>query len=231
MNRKNPPDRFQRLVDAATRAFIDGGYERTQMSDVADAMKVAKGTLYLYVESKEALFDVAVRLSDSPRPLKPPSNLPLPTPPKGATTSHMATWLARSDVFPIMETLLARKKREDVRSELELLVRYLYDSLSRRRHGLKLVEASAKDLPELASVWLEKTRGDLIDLLTRYVDNRIDARRLRRVPNTRAAACSIVETTAFWAVHRHWDMNFRAIDESVAQETVMQFTVGALTKR
>ena len=77
MARTAPTDRFEQLVDAATRVFIEGGYKRTQMADVADAMGVAKGTVYLYVESKEALFDLAVRLADSPRPLTPPLNLPL----------------------------------------------------------------------------------------------------------------------------------------------------------
>ena len=66
MPRRIPPDRFQEMIAAATGVFIAQGYRRTQMVDVAQAMGVAKGTVYLYVESKEALFDAVVRYADQP---------------------------------------------------------------------------------------------------------------------------------------------------------------------
>jgi AcrR family transcriptional regulator len=228
--RKAPTDRFEHLIDTATRVFIDGGYKRTQMADIADAMGVAKGTVYLYVESKEALFDLAVRLADVPRPLKPPSNLPVPTPPRDATATYVASELAKSPVLPLIESLLKKKKRGDARLELEMFVRELYDNLSRHRHGLKLVDQSAKDLPELAAVWFDTARAGLIEQLTKYLEDRIQARLLRRVPDVRAAARVIIETTVFWAVHRHWDVHPQPIEESAAKETVVHFTVGALTK-
>jgi AcrR family transcriptional regulator len=228
--RRTPPDRFERLVDVATRVFIESGYKRTQMADIADAMGVAKGTLYLYVESKEALFDLAVRLADSPRPLRPPENLPIPTPPPEATVSYVASELAKSPVLPLLDSLLAKKRRGDARFELEMFVRELYEELSRHRRALKLVDQSAKDLPDLAAVWFDTARGGLIDRLTRYLDDRIRARVLHRVPDTRAAARVIIETAVFWAVHRHWDVHPQVIDESRAKETVVHFTVGALAK-
>jgi AcrR family transcriptional regulator len=51
MARSIPAGRVEQLVDCATSVFIDRGYRRTQMADVADALGVAKGTLYLYVET------------------------------------------------------------------------------------------------------------------------------------------------------------------------------------
>src|SRR5438105_2687862 len=64
MARPIPPERFAQLVDVATRTFIARGYRMTQMADVAEGLGVAKGTVYLYVESKEALFDACVRHAD-----------------------------------------------------------------------------------------------------------------------------------------------------------------------
>lgn len=230
MARRAPVARFQHLVDTATRVFIESGYTRTQMADIAEAMGVAKGTVYLYVESKEALFDLAVRLADAPRPLEPPKELPLPTPPRDATANYVALQLAESPVPPLLESLIAKAKRGDARFELEMFVRELYDDLCRHRHGLKLVDQSAKDLPELAAVWFGAARGGLVERLTVYLDDQIGARLLRRVPDTRAAARVIIETAVFWAVHRHWDVNPQTIDESTAKETVVHFTVGALAK-
>ena len=68
MARRTPPERLTRLVECATRVFIEQGYRRTQMADIAEALGVAKGTLYLYVESKDALFDLVARCADGEHP-------------------------------------------------------------------------------------------------------------------------------------------------------------------
>ena len=66
MARPIPEDRLRRLVEVATAVFIDQGFRQTRMEGVAAALGVAKGTVYLYVESKEALFDLVCRLADQP---------------------------------------------------------------------------------------------------------------------------------------------------------------------
>src|ERR1041384_5867844 len=88
MARALPPDRMAQLIRASVQVFIDSGFRRTQMADVADALGVAKGTLYLYVESKEALFNLACR--SAARPLAIPGRLPAPTPRPRATLKIIA---------------------------------------------------------------------------------------------------------------------------------------------
>lgn len=44
------------IIEAADRLFTRFGYRRTSMDDIAREASVAKGTLYLYFASKEALF-------------------------------------------------------------------------------------------------------------------------------------------------------------------------------
>ena len=61
MARRKSPERLSEIAAAAVEVFIRAGYSGAQMDDVAALVGVAKGTLYLYVESKEALFDLAVR--------------------------------------------------------------------------------------------------------------------------------------------------------------------------
>src|SRR5258708_36324310 len=98
MPRQIPEDRFDQLVDCATKVFVEQGYRRTQMADVAGAMGVAKGTLYLYVESKEALFDLVCRQADVPAPRALPAKLPLATPSSKATLEYIASRLAENGV-------------------------------------------------------------------------------------------------------------------------------------
>src|SRR5215813_521923 len=115
MARKIPPDRLPHLVICATNVFITQGYRRTQMDDVATALGVAKGTLYLYVESKEALFDLVVRCADA-EPLLPQLRpLPLPTPKPGATLNYVRERLAQNQTFPALTAALARQRVRDAR--------------------------------------------------------------------------------------------------------------------
>lgn len=49
------PERRRQIVDAAIRVFADRGLAAARMEDVAAAAGIAKGTIYLYYPSKEAL--------------------------------------------------------------------------------------------------------------------------------------------------------------------------------
>src|SRR5688572_23883906 len=140
MARRIPEDRFDQLIDTATAVFIEQGYRRTQMADVADAMGVAKGTLYLYVESKEALFDLACRFADGPRPVPRPTVLPVPTPPPSETLAYVRERLAREGAVPRLAAALERRRVGDARAELAGIVEELYDVLARNRRSLKLLD-------------------------------------------------------------------------------------------
>lgn len=52
---KRPEERRQDILDAAVRVFAEKGVGRTTVSDITQAAGVAKGTFYLYFDSKEHL--------------------------------------------------------------------------------------------------------------------------------------------------------------------------------
>jgi AcrR family transcriptional regulator len=52
---KSADERRQDLFDAATSVFAEKGISRTTVADLAEAAGVAKGTFYLYFDSKEHL--------------------------------------------------------------------------------------------------------------------------------------------------------------------------------
>lgn len=230
MPRSMPDDRVEQLVDRATAVFIERGYTLTQMADVAAALGVAKGTLYLYVESKEALFDLVARYADAPRPFAKRPVLPVRTPKPGATLRYVRERIAQSQVPPTLARALAGRRVGDVHAELEAIVRELYDTLAANRHGIKLLDRSARDYPELAALWFEGGRGGLIALLTQYLDERVRRRVFHTVPDTAVAARFIIETVIFWAVHRHSDPHPQVVDEAVAKDSVVQFLARAFVR-
>jgi AcrR family transcriptional regulator len=52
---KRPEERREELLDAAARVFSEKSVARTTVSDITEAAGVAKGTFYLYFDSKEHL--------------------------------------------------------------------------------------------------------------------------------------------------------------------------------
>jgi AcrR family transcriptional regulator len=52
---KKPEERRQDIMDAALHAFLEKGIPTTTVADITEAAGVAKGTFYLYFDSKEAL--------------------------------------------------------------------------------------------------------------------------------------------------------------------------------
>jgi AcrR family transcriptional regulator len=70
------PDRRSQLLDAAIWAFARSGYRRASISDIVARARVARGTFYLYFDSKEDVFLAIVddfhdrlrRMLDEPDP-------------------------------------------------------------------------------------------------------------------------------------------------------------------
>jgi AcrR family transcriptional regulator len=53
--------RDQRILDEAGSLAMRQGYDKTTMSDIADAVGVSRGVVYLHFESKENLFEALFR--------------------------------------------------------------------------------------------------------------------------------------------------------------------------
>ena len=225
MARPIPEDRLSRLVEVATGVFIDQGFRHTRMDDVAEALGVAKGTLYLYVASKEALFDLVCRSAD--QPFDPPTDLPVKSPPPGSTTRYIAGRLAAGQVMPALAEALGGRKR-DIDGELAAIVGDIYDALARNRVGIKLVDRSARDIPELGQLWFGGARTFLVDALVHYLTDRARTGRLRAPVDTGVAARFVVETCAFWAVHRHWDVGRPGVPEDRIRAAVIDLVKAAL---
>ena len=230
MPRTVPESRFQDLLGCATREFIARGYRRTQMSDVADALGVAKGTVYLYVEGKEALFDAVLRYADGRVPPVSELDLPLPTPAPDSLRSDIVASLALEVIPPALTSALERKRVTDVRGELEAIVRELYALSSRHRTAIELIDRCARDLPALSSAFYAGGRFSQLDALSHYLESRIRRGHLQDVRDVRTAARFVIESIATWAVHIHWDPSPQPIDPADAEETVVRFVLGGLLK-
>lgn len=168
MARFRPANRFDRLVAAAADAFIANGYHRTQVQDVADPPGVAKGTVYGYVASKEALFGAALRYADGAEPPPAPGELPIPASGVSELAALVTDRLA-GEVAQLRLTQALAGSPGPVGEQLPAIITYLYARLSRHRVAFKLVDRCAPELPELAEVWFGQGRHAQVTALAAYL--------------------------------------------------------------
>ncbi len=226
MARRIPENRFDELVRAATEVFISKGYRQTQMSDVAEAVEVAKGTLYGYVESKDALLSVCLVWGDEPGPISLPETLPIPTLPPGQLSQRVKEALGEQTRQPILAGALTQAKPADAIAELHAVIGEFFDLMHRNRHRIKLLDRCV-DHPELSGLWQTEGREQPRLMLARYLEGRMEEGHFRPMPNARLAARIVIETVATWAVHIHWDRAPEAIDFDEARELSIDFLVRA----
>lgn len=226
-----PPRPLTQLISAGLRVFTEKGYRRTQMADVAREMGVSPGTLYTYVHGKEALFHLLIDRALLDDPGAPAPELPVPTPPPGATLARLRERLTADAQLPGLQAALSRRRAVDPRAELEAVVRELYALIEKGRLGIMLIERSALDLPELMHLFYGEVRRGLLERLQRYLAARIRAGQMEPVPDAAAAAKLIEETVAWFAMHRHRDPDPTVVDDHTARETVVHFVVSTLTPR
>ena len=62
-HRANAPrndEKIRQILDGARRVFLADGFDGASMNDIARVAGVSKGTLYVYFQSKEALFEALI---------------------------------------------------------------------------------------------------------------------------------------------------------------------------
>jgi AcrR family transcriptional regulator len=223
------------LIEAGTVVFVAQGYRRAQMQDVADALGVAKGTVYGAVAGKDALLLACIRFADGLAPLPGPGSWPLPAPVDGELVAVVAARLGEVADLEL-HRISARPEPGPIVQEITAIVTDLMARLSRHRRAIKLVNRCAPEIDDLAQLWFGAGRAQLVEQLRNYLVARAEQSLLRPVGAVDVIARTVVETCVLWAVHRHWDpapQPFQATqpDDVVTATLAALFTAALATDR
>jgi AcrR family transcriptional regulator len=228
MSRRRPPDRLDKILEAATRVFARTGLENSKMSDVAAEAGVSQGTLYNYVESKEALFRLLLdRGVGTPRPSA--EDLPLQSPSASALANRMDDAIAATFALPHLDAALARRRVVDAAAELTEVIDELYARTFETRQAADVIERSARDVPELAAVFYGKVRRDLFGRMERLVARRISSGHYHE-RDPRIVARLIIETVTTFARHIHNDIEPPAFDLAAARPIIVSTLVAGVVR-
>lgn len=220
MARKVDPNRLELLAQAGFRAFAEKGFRRTQMADVAREAGCSAGSLYTYVESKEALFLLVLARQNQDAPLSLPDELPVRAPSADAFLGEIRKAQLRRVKMEALAEAVDAPCPADCSAELEAVVRSIYRSLFEGRGVLILLERSAADWPELSAQYGGST-GRYLKRIKRYLEVRGEAGALRIGPSAHASARLIAETCAWFAIRRPLLARPSGIDDALAEETVV----------
>lgn len=221
MPRQTPPGRTRAVALAACEVFMEKGYRRTLMTDVGAELELSHALLYRYVDSKEALFELALLYAMDPEAVST-LETPLPTPAPGHIVDMLARWAKERASFPTLKSALASEHPPDVTQELADIIDERYQFTERNWKVLALIEQSALDLPDLYAFYFTKGRRTQIRLLADYLERRIATGDLRAVSNVEVAARFVIESIAWFAWHRKADLDSEVIDDGQAHLTVRE---------
>jgi len=218
MARLSTTDRRRQIGDAALRAFSETGFRLTQVADIAKLAGTAPGTLYLYAPSKEALFVMAMERSLGEEPQEAVTD-----PAVFAEVVLQKLLNARS--YP--RFMASVDGAEDPMAGPDVVFAEIFDSVDKLAPTIRLIERCAQDWPELAALFYENLRPTLLRRLETYLAKGVEQGTIRKPPNFQLAARLIVETIAWFAMHRHGDVDGRFYDPAAVRTATLDALIHA----
>lgn len=230
MPRIRPHDRIDKIADAATETFIRSGYAPARIAQIAERARVGPGTIYLYAEGKEALFDLALR-----RAMEDPTVwsivLPHPTPAPGAVADALWRCLQNAAHFPQLWLAAESPPPADVAGEVQGIVLELYRWLHRYRRAIELVERTAADWPDVSQVFYRRFWRGGVRRVADYLQRRASEGAIPVRGEGLAAAHLVIESLTWMAVHREWTPDAANLPAESAEAAAVAMLVPAICGR
>lgn len=223
---KDSPERIRTLLQAATTVFRQKGFRRTQMSDIAVEMKCSTGTLYNYVDSKEALFEHAV-VAGFNQSVPDCEVLPLALPKPGArqVITQRAREIAEGSGLDLTNQLV---EAGSLAEEVTLIISDFFLFFCDYYPVLEMIESSQLDYPDVATAYLEARSELVFAPWIRWVRRRHEEGRFRQDIDPEWTVRYLIEmiATGAWKI-RH---DSGAYDEEKARDALIKIALATLLR-
>ncbi|MFI4975365.1 MAG: TetR/AcrR family transcriptional regulator [Caulobacterales bacterium] len=163
-------ERTRQVARAALACFINGGYRLTQIAHVSERLGVSIGSIYRYVESKEALFHIAAL--EAVGWLPDDIELPVKVSGLGETVAVIRDAATRTQLWPRLLAAADAPGAPDAEAEARSIAGELFDLVSLRADLICLLDRCAQDVPELVEVFDDHVRRRYFGDLLRWVSRR-----------------------------------------------------------
>ncbi len=223
---RNQKQRIADLFAAGTTVFRRKGFKRTQMSDIAAEMNCSTGTLYNYVDSKEALFEHAI-VAGFTQTLPDSETLPLgfPEPTAVEVIARRSKQIAEGSA---LELANQRQEVKNPAEEVTLVVTAFFVFFSDYHPVLDMIEASHLDYPDVATAYLEARRDLVFEPWRRWVVRRQEQGLFRQDIDPLWVTRYLIEILA-WAGWKARDCG-EPYDEDEARDAIVKLALSSLLR-
>jgi AcrR family transcriptional regulator len=213
-------ERLRQIIDATIELMAQKGFRQTQVADVAARAGVSQGTVYNYVQSKEALFLLCVETAIDGTAL---DNLELPIAerPMSDVLDRLGIRLAEVTRITSLEQAIGEPTVDDAAAEVDRVTSEIFAFLAATRLLATALERSASEMADLALLFHERGRMSLVEQFADYLDHGAATGRLEPVPDSMVWARAQIETINLFARHRHHDLQLASLDEETARRTAV----------
>ncbi len=187
-------NRMKLIYDAASQLFINKGYARTQMKDIAKEIGLSTGMLYVYFTGKRDILSFLLKGTIEPAFITQEFELPI-----------------QSELFDSLDKEIMEAFEQNTKTfsahlgditnyPLEQMLSDAFDVISKYGIGCLLIEKNPDDLGKLTAYYKEyrqKFYNQVLSYITQYIQNGT----FRQVELPQYITRLIIETLSWWGMH------------------------------
>lgn len=191
-------NRMPLIFDAASRLFINKGYARTQMKDIAKEIGLSTGMLYVYFTGKRDILHFILKGTIDPAFITQDMRLPiLPEQFAGLDDAIMEAFEQNARQF-------AAHLDSRTSYPLEQMLSDAFDVIANYGVGCLLIEKNPVDMGRLTEYYIGYRRTFFRQVLA-YVTRYIDQGTFRNVEHPEHCTRLIIEILSWWGMHMRYD--------------------------
>ncbi|WP_320130071.1 helix-turn-helix domain-containing protein [uncultured Sphaerochaeta sp.] len=187
-------NRLKMIFDASSHLFINKGYSRTQIKDIAREIGLSTGMLYVYFTGKRDILNFILKGTVEPTFITKEFELPI-----------------KSELFDSLDNEIKEAFERNMKTfsshlvdiadyPFEQMLSDAYDVISKYGIGCLLIEKNPDDLGNLIHSYKEY-RLEFYRQIVSYITHYGESGTFRQVEYPEYTAQVIIETMSWWGMH------------------------------
>lgn len=216
-------NRLKTIYAAASFLFINKGYMRTQMKDIAKEIGLSTGMLYVYFKGKKEILDFILKCTIDPSFIERDFQYPI--------NEQLFVVLPDEIVAVLNEN--HQRFREPLLKQaagysFEQMLSDAFDTIAQYGTGCLVLEKNINDVGELGGYY-QNYRKEFFDDILSYLNLYLSKGEIREVKYPEMTAQQIIETLAWWGMHVQNDAfeTQKDIPRAIAKEVCLDNLIHA----
>lgn len=188
-------NRLEKIYYSASKLFINKGYARTQMKDIAKDIGLSTGMLYVYFSSKKDVLAFTLKATITPDILNKEFELPL-----GSTLFKDLNKEIKDVLNAQKETFERILVNHVDKNSFEKVLSCAFDLIAQYGRGILIIENNLDDVGDI-STYYKEYREHFFSQMLDYIILLQNSGQCREMKHTEYSTQLIIETLSWWGMH------------------------------